>query len=86
MRKSLPPKIENFPASKQRRLDQLLEKNSEGMITPREKAILERLVAEAESLMVANSKRLARFSRSEATRMPVRAEPVTVWIQPSPRH
>jgi hypothetical protein len=59
LKKSRPPKIEKFPASKQRRLDQLLEKNSEGAITPRETASLERLVAEAQRLMVANAKRLA---------------------------
>jgi len=58
MRKSSPPKIEKFPAAKQRRLDQLLDKNSEGAITPKEKATLEQLVAEAQRLMAANAKRL----------------------------
>jgi hypothetical protein len=60
--KSLPPKLEKFAAAKQRRLDLLLEKNSEGTITARQKARLQQLVAEAEQLMVANARRLAEFS------------------------
>ena len=62
MNKRLPPKPKKFPAAKQRRLDELLEKNSEGTITPAEKTRLKKLVAEAEQLMVANAKRLAEFS------------------------
>ena len=57
-----------FPAAKQRRLDLLLEKNSEGTITVNEAATLKQLVAEAEQLMVANVKRLAAFSKEEAKR------------------
>ena len=82
MKKILPPKVKEFPASKQRRLDELLEKNSEGTITPPEKARLERLVAEAEQLMVANARLLARFSQSEGTAQPGGAVPVTVWVTP----
>lgn len=82
MNKRVPPKPKKFPAAKQRRLDELLEKNSEGAITPSEKARLEKLVAEAERLMVANVKRLAEFSKSEATDAPARAVPVTVWVKP----
>ena len=82
MKKLIPPKLQNFPAAKQRHLDQLLEKNSEGTIRAREKAALERLVAEAQELMVANARRLVRFSRNEAPRPPVDAAPVTVWIRP----
>jgi hypothetical protein len=82
MKKAVPPRVEKFPAAKQRRLDQLLEKNSEGTITPKEKAKLEQLVAEAEQLMVANARRLAEFSQSERVRAPAGAVPVTVWIQP----
>jgi hypothetical protein len=82
MKKSSPPKAAKFPAGKQRRLDQLLEKNSEGTITPKEKSTLEQLVAEAEEWMVANARRLAEFSQSEATRPPAGAVPVTVWVQP----
>ncbi len=82
MKKPVPPRLEKFPAAKQRRLDQLLEKNSEGTITPKEKAKLEQLVAEAEQLMVANARRLADFSQSEGMRAPAGAVPVTVWIQP----
>ena len=68
MKKPGPPKVQRFPAAKQRRLDQLLEKNSEGTITAKERAALEQLVAEAERLMVANGRRLAEFSQSEAAR------------------
>jgi hypothetical protein len=82
MKKSAPPKLERFPTAKQRRLDQLLEKNSEGTITDKEKAKLSQLVAEAEKLMVTNARRLADFSQSEAGRVPTDAVPVTVWVQP----
>lgn len=57
MKKPVPPKIEKFPAAKQRRLDLLLEKNSAGTITLREKEKLQQLVAEAEELMIANARR-----------------------------
>lgn len=56
-----PPKIKKFPAAKQRRLDQLLDKNSNGAITPAEATQLQQLVAEAEQLMVANAKSLNQF-------------------------
>lgn len=82
MKKPAPPRLEKFPRAKQRRLDQLLDKNSEGTITLKEKAKLEQLVAEAEQLMVANAKRLAEFSQTETGRAPVGAVGVTVWIQP----
>jgi hypothetical protein len=59
VKKPAPPKVNPFPAGKKRRLDELLEKNSEGTITLKEKAKLERLDAEAEQLMVANAGRLA---------------------------
>jgi len=84
MKKPAPPKLQKFPAAKQRRLDQLLTKNSEGIITPREKAALEQLVTEAEELMVANARRLARFSKHEAARRLAGAVPVTVWVKPEP--
>lgn len=60
----LAPQILRFPAAKQRRLDSLLEKNSERTITVREQATLAKLVAEAEQLMVTNAQRLASFSES----------------------
>jgi hypothetical protein len=82
MKKAVPPKPRKYPAAKQRRLDRLLEKNSEGAITPKEKAALEQLVAEAEELMVANARRLAEFAKGEGGRPPARAVPVTVWVQP----
>jgi hypothetical protein len=53
------PRLKKFPVAKQRRMDQLLEKNREGTIKPREKARLEQLVAEAERLMIANAQILA---------------------------
>jgi len=63
MTKPIPPKPRKFPAAKQRRLDQLLDKNSEGTITSQEATALQQLVAEAEELMVANGKRLAEFAK-----------------------
>lgn len=81
MRKPHPPRIAIFPAAKQRRLDELLDKNSAGAITDREKAKLKQLVAEAEALMVANARRLAAFAQSEASRVSAPAVPVTVWVQ-----
>jgi hypothetical protein len=74
--------VKEFSPTKQRRIDELLEKNSEGTITPAEKARLEQLVAEAEQLMVANAQLLARFSQSEAAAQPAGAVPVTVWVTP----
>ena len=82
MKKHGPPTLETFPAAKQRRLHELLDKSSEGTITPKERAKLEQLVAEAERLMAANARRLAEFSKSERVRMPAGAVPVTVWVQP----
>jgi hypothetical protein len=82
MKKLVPPRLEKFSAAKQRRLDELLEKNSEGTITAKEKARLEQLVSDAEHLMVANAKRLAEFAQNEASRAPANAVPVTVWVQP----
>jgi 5-methylcytosine-specific restriction endonuclease McrA len=77
----VPPRPQKFPSAKQRRLNQLLEKNSEGIITPKETATLKQLVREAEELMVANARRLAAFSKGDAVH-PSRGVPVTVWIQP----
>jgi hypothetical protein len=82
MKQRILPKVRKFPAAKQRRLDELLEKNREGAITPKEKAALEQLVHEAEQLMAANAERLARFAAGEAVRPPAGAVPVTVWVQP----
>jgi hypothetical protein len=62
MKKPAPPRLQKFPAAKQRRLDQLLDRNSEGTITVKEKKTLEQLVAEAEQVMVANTRRFADFS------------------------
>jgi uncharacterized FlgJ-related protein len=82
MKKAGPPKVEKFPGTKQRRLDLLLEKNSSGTITAKEKARLLQLVSEAEKLMAANARRLADFTRRQTARVPPHAMPVTVWVQP----
>ena len=76
------PNIKKFPAAKQRRLDELLEKHSGGSITPREQQRLKRLVGEAEELMVANAKPLADFAKSQSPAAPLHAVPVTVWVSP----
>ncbi len=57
MKKNMPPRVRKFPATKQRRLDQLLDKNGDGTITASERATLVQLVAEAEQLMVENTNR-----------------------------
>jgi len=81
MKSMTPPKVERFPAVKQRRMDELLDKSNDGTITAREKLRLEQLVAESEGLAIANAKRLAEFVRSQ--RIPAeRGIPVTVWVQP----
>jgi hypothetical protein len=84
MKTTVPPKLKKFPTAKQRKLDELLERNSEGVITPAEKARLETLVAEAEQLMVHNAKLLAQFSQLAPQRPPPGALPVTVWVAPMP--
>ena len=81
VRSTRPPSIKKLPATKQRRMDELLERNSEGRITLREKATLERLVAEAEALMVENAQRLSAFSQRPEG-VPANAVPVTVWVSP----
>ena len=59
MHKNLPPVIEKFPADKQQMLDELLDRNSSGILDSKEKTKLENLVKEAEQLMVENALRLA---------------------------
>ena len=81
MKKQTPPKAKRFPAAKQRRMDELLEKNSEGTITPAEKIRLDKLVAEAEQFMVANARALAEFAQQQSD-APSTAVPVTVWVTP----
>jgi hypothetical protein len=81
MKRFAPPKIKKFPAAKQRRMDELLDKNSEGTITPAEKVRLKQLVSEAEDLMVINAKLLARFSDQHQV-PPSAAVPMTVWVTP----
>jgi hypothetical protein len=83
MKRNLPPKLRKFPAAKQRRLDELLEKNSEGTISGNERRRLEQLVAEAEELMVANARLLARFTEAESADFSTAPVPVTVWVTPT---
>ncbi len=78
-----PPKVKKLSPTKQRRLDQLLEQHAEGRITSKYKATLESLVAEAETLMVANAQRLADFARQQSSQIPGGAIPVTVWVNPA---
>lgn len=59
MKPRIRPKLKKLPAARQKRMDELLERNREGAITPAEKAKLKELVAEAEQLMAENAKRLA---------------------------
>ena len=80
MIKRLPPKLKRFPAAKQRRLDQLLEKNSDGTISSAEKERLTQLVAEAEQLMVTNSKLLVEYAQQQTSHPPPNAVPLTVWV------
>ncbi len=84
MKKLVPPKVQNSPVAKQRRLDKLLDKNSEGTISAQEKGALEQLVAQAEQWMVANGRRLAGIFRHKAGRTLAGAVPVTVWVQSQP--
>jgi hypothetical protein len=84
MRKQDPSVPKRLSAAKQRRMDELLEKNNEGTITPAERERLSRLVDEAERLMVANAKRLVEFSRNQESEPPRGAVPVTVWVSREP--
>ena len=81
MKRNMPSKLRKFPAAKQRSLDELLEKSSEGTISGNERKRLEQLVEEAEELMVANARLLARFTEAESAIYPT--VPVTVWVTPT---
>lgn len=61
-------------------MDELLDKNREGTITERERSALERLVADAESLTIANGKNLAEFAKRGGNLRPANSVPVTVWV------
>jgi len=80
MDKNSLPSIKKFPAAKQRRLDQLLDKYCEGKITETEKKKLKQLVTEAEQLAVFNAKELLKITGEQTP--PVGAVPVTVWVTP----
>ncbi len=82
MNKSTPPKIKKLTPIKQRRLDLLLDRNSDGTISAKDKEKLEALVADAENLMVENAQRLADFARKQTPKAPPAAVPVTVWVNP----
>lgn len=76
------PEIELFSPTKQSRLDQLLDQNSEGEILPDAKRELETLVSEAERIMLNNARRLAEFAKEESPSVPSSAMPVTIWVKP----
>jgi len=82
MKDSALPNVKKFPAAKQRRLDELLAKNSDGTITLRQQQRLKELVGEAEELMVSNAKLLADFAKRQSSAAPTQAVPVTVWVNP----
>jgi hypothetical protein len=84
MKKRIPPKLRKLSSAKQRRLDELLDKNSERAITADEKTELESLVAQAEQVMVGNAKLLAAFADGDRAERPARAVPVTIWVKPEP--
>ncbi|MCX7411139.1 MAG: hypothetical protein NTZ32_23940 [Planctomycetales bacterium] len=77
-----PPAIRRFPPGKQRRMDELLDKNREGTITEKELSALQRLVADAESLAITNGKKLAEFAKRVGNLRPANSVPVTVWVTP----
>jgi hypothetical protein len=83
MNHTTPPRIKKLLAAKQRRLDELLDKNAGGTITAKEQARLQLLVDEAEALMVENGKLLAEFARTQQSKVPATAVPVTVWVTPN---
>lgn len=82
MKQRVPPKLKKLGAAKQRRLDELLDKNSEKPLRGDEKAELDKLVADAERVMVVNAKLLADFSDGEKAGAPAGAIPVSVWVKP----
>lgn len=57
--------FQRLSAPKQERLQELMDGNNEGTLTRAEQAELKRLVAEADEMMLANSKALARAMRPE---------------------
>jgi len=75
------PVMKRFPAGKQERMDLLLDRNSNGRVSREERTELEALVAEAERLMMENTKRLATFARHHGGQQASRATPVTVWVK-----
>ena len=77
-----PPRIKRFPLAKQRRMDELLDKNTNGLISDRERERLGVLVREAEALMAENAKRLGDFANEQSAAPPSHAVPVTVWVIP----
>jgi hypothetical protein len=58
-------RIKRFPEHKQRRLDVLADKNTEGRLTETERSELERLVAETQKLALANAQAVICAQRPE---------------------
>jgi hypothetical protein len=59
-------KLQRLASAKQKRLDSLMAKNSEGELAPAERDELTALVREAEEIMVANARQLAGQRRKLA--------------------
>ena len=81
MTSRIPPQPNQLPTEDQQRMHGLLDKNSEGTITPDERAELEGLVEASERLMVNNARRLAEFTQ-KFSGAPATAVPVTIWVKP----
>lgn len=62
-------------------MDGLLDRNNRGKISTSEKTELENLVAEAERLMVENTKRLSQYCHRHTAKQEARGTPVTVWVR-----
>ena len=75
------PDIRRFPADKQARMDELLDLNNDGVISPDEELELDRLVEEAQRLMIDNLRRMEAFYGSPVDSQRGRAVPIAVWVR-----
>ena len=58
--------VKPYPPTKQKRLDQLMDRNNNGALTKEERLELSRLVGETQELAVENARRLVRARRRPA--------------------